>query len=645
MTVERAPLSEAVVALSRGDTETTAYVAERYRRVDAVESDVRAWVEGPKRREWLTAEAAALAERYPDVDDRPPLYGVPVGVKDIFHVDGLPTRAGSGVPPGELVGPEAAVVTALRRAGALVMGKTVTTEFAYFEPGPTRNPHDLAHTPGGSSSGSAAAVAAGMCPLALGTQTIGSIIRPASFCGVVGFKPSYGRIPLDGVIPLSPSLDHVGLFTQDVAGMHTAAAVCVDGWEAPDEPVDPDDPDDADRPVLGVPDGPYISQASDAGSDAFERDLATLDAAGFEIRRVEVDAFERIEEINERHTDLMAAEAALAHREWFEAYPERYADSTAELLREGRDVSVGRVADARAGRIGLRESLAATATEHGIDVWISPGAPGPAPEGIDTTGDPVMNLPWTHAGVPAVAIPAGTVDGLPVGVQCASAFGTDERLLTWRSSFGRSYAALVASAAPASAASTVVIVVLVARVVLSRRAAPPTNDVDRGPVEVVARTEFTGNALDSFLTHVELVCGSCLAEHVVRIVDWDNRVGLINQRLVHSERLTSALVRIAVVLPVVLSGASTNLALSRHGDDFVPRVLRVRTERHLLCGESIERPSVVDVAPALAWIFRVFHLSGTQNEVSARTVVTALVLDAHLTAATPVDLLGLCRPR
>jgi Asp-tRNA(Asn)/Glu-tRNA(Gln) amidotransferase A subunit family amidase len=348
-----------------------------------------------------------------------------VGVKDIFHVDGLPTRAGSELPPGELVGPEAAVVTALRRAGALVFGKTVTTEFAYFEPGQTRNPHDLAHTPGGSSSGSAAAVAAGMCPLALGTQTIGSVVRPASFCGVVGFKPSYGRVPLDGVVPLSPSLDHVGLFTQDIAGMATAAAVCVDDWDASV------DPSGADRPVLGVPEGPYLSQASDVGLDAFEDHLAALEAAGFELRRVQVDAFEAIEEINDRHTRLMTAEAALAHHQWLDAHPDQYAESTATMLGEGRDVSAGTVAAARAGRIELRESLAETATEHGLDAWISPGAPGPAPAGIDTTGDPVMNLPWTHAGVPAVAIPGGTVDGLPVGLQCTSSFGTDERLLAW----------------------------------------------------------------------------------------------------------------------------------------------------------------------------------------------------------------------
>jgi Asp-tRNA(Asn)/Glu-tRNA(Gln) amidotransferase A subunit family amidase len=145
--------------------------------------------------------------------------------------------------------------------------------------------------------------------------------------------------------------------------------------------------------------------------------------------------------VNERHEDLVAAEAALAHRQWFDAYPDRYADSTADLLREGREASVGTVADARAGRGDLRRSLAETAAAHAIDVWISPGAPGPAPEGIDTTGDPVMNLPWTHAGVPTVAVPGGTVDGLPVGVQCASSLGTDESLLRWAEPIAEALAA------------------------------------------------------------------------------------------------------------------------------------------------------------------------------------------------------------
>ena len=317
MTDEADPLGEVATGLHDGSRDLSGYLAGLYDRTAEREPDVGAWVNGPKPQAWVDAEADALGERYPDPASRPPLYGVPVGVKDIFHVDGLPTRAGADVPPGALVGPQAAVVTALREAGALVLGKTVTTEFAYFEPGPTRNPHDLGRTPGGSSSGSAAAVAAGMCPLALGSQTIGSVIRPAAFCGVVGFKPSYGRIPLDGVIPLATAVDHVGLFTRDLPGMRVAAAACLDDWEQEDSVAGAEtdagvgtraDATRADRPVLGIPDDEYVAQASEAGQDAFAEHVAALESAGFDVRRV--DLFDDVEAVNERHERLVAAEAA-----------------------------------------------------------------------------------------------------------------------------------------------------------------------------------------------------------------------------------------------------------------------------------------------------------------------------------------------
>lgn len=259
-----------------------------------------------------------------------------------------------------------------------------------------------------------------MVPLAIGTQTVGSIIRPATFCGIVGFKPSYGRVPLDGVVPLATSVDHVGLFSQDVPGMGLAASVCVDDWT--ETGVD-------DRLVLRVPDGDYLEATSDVGRDRFEEQVTTLASAGYDVRRV--DPFDDIDAVKERHDVLVAAEAAVAHHEWFAAYSDRYAESTAELLREGQEVSVGALTDARLGRETLRRSLTDTMAEHGIDLWISPGAPGPAPDSIETTGNPVMNLPWTHAGVPAVTLPAGDVDGLPVGLQCTGAFGADERLLAW----------------------------------------------------------------------------------------------------------------------------------------------------------------------------------------------------------------------
>ena len=431
--VHPAPLAETAASLRSGDLDPSAYVERCLDRVDAVEPTIHTLVEEPDRRERLRRTASDLASRHPDVGSRPPLYGVPVGVKDIFHVDGLPTRANSGFPPEELAGPQAEAVSRLLGAGGLVFGKTVTTEFAYYEPGPTRNPHDPEHTPGGSSSGSAAAVAAGVCPLALGSQTAGSVVRPAAFCGVVGFKPTFDRIPTDGVLPLAPSLDTVGLFAQDVAGAGLAASVLCDGW---DDAADPDSRPTSDErtttdglPTLGVPADAYLDRASAVGRERFEEHVGALEDAGFEV--VRAPALYEMDEVEERHGALMAAEAALVHHDRYEAHGDRYSPVLSDLIEDGRLVSDEALADARAGRGRLREQLGSLMDEHGVDVWVAPAAPGPAPEGIDDTGDPVMNAPWTYAGVPAVTVPAGEVDGLPLGLQCVAAHGDDERLLAW----------------------------------------------------------------------------------------------------------------------------------------------------------------------------------------------------------------------
>jgi Asp-tRNA(Asn)/Glu-tRNA(Gln) amidotransferase A subunit family amidase len=414
------PLDPLGAALRRGDRRPKALVAELCDRLAADDDGVRSFLSEPERRERATREAASLAVRYDEPSTRPALFGVPVGVKDIFHVEGYPTEAGSSVPPAAITGEEAVAVERLREAGALVLGKTHTTEFAYFDPPPTRNPRALDHTPGGSSSGSAAAVAAGFCPLALGTQTVGSVLRPAAFCGVVGFKPSYGRIPTDGVVPLAPSVDHVGTFTADVAGAARAGAALCDGWE----PAAP-----TDRPILGVVEGPYAEQATPAGRAGLEAATTELAAAGYELRRVSV--FDDIEAINERHDRLTAAEMALSHAEWYADHGDRYAAETADLIELGHGVGVDDVVDARTARIDLRERIAERIREAGVDLLLSASAPGPAPEGIDDTGDPVMNLPWTHAGVPAVSVPCGRVGPLPLGLQCAGPFGADESVLAW----------------------------------------------------------------------------------------------------------------------------------------------------------------------------------------------------------------------
>lgn len=419
------PLAETVEALRNGDRTPTEYAESSLDRLDAVDGDIEAFVAEENRASRVRDAASAVESAHRNADSKPPLYGVPVGVKDIYHVDGLPTRAGSELPSEALAGPQADAVTALLDAGAVPLGKTVTTEFAYFAPGPTRNPHDLDHTPGGSSSGSAAAVAAGEVPLALGSQTIGSVIRPASFCGVVGVKPSYDRLSLSGVLPLSPSGDHVGYFTQDAAGARLAAEVLYPDWDAAGEA--------PERPVIGVPHDAYLEQADEAMLAAFEDSLKALRAAGYEVRETEL--LENIDSVNERHQDMVAAEAALEHGPLYAAYGDRYAEGTIELLEDGREVAVGDLVDARNGRLDLRAALDDAMDDHGVDVWAAPAAPGPAPEGIDGTGDPVMNLPWTHAGVPTVGLPAGTVDGLPVGLQFAARFGADERLLVWAEAF------------------------------------------------------------------------------------------------------------------------------------------------------------------------------------------------------------------
>ncbi len=373
----------------------------------------------------LRREAGALAARWPDPADRPLLYGVPVGVKDIFHVAGFLTRAGSRLPPDVLQGTEGPAVMALKGAGALIAGKTVSTEFAYFAPGPTRNPYHPEHTPGGSSSGSAAAVGAGIVTLAIGTQTIGSIGRPASFCGAAGFKPTYDRVSRDGVIPLAPSVDHVGWLTPDVETATRAARVLISDWR-----IGPRRHAAKALPVLGIPEGPYLALPGEDGQAHFRAACDRLRGAGYNL--VPVPVMADFEAIVERHRRLVAAEIARVHASWFPRFHELYAPQTRELIERGQAVSDEQLARDREGRAALREALESARTAHGVDLWISPPALGPAPHGLGNTGDPIMNLPWSHAGLPALVLRAGAAgNGLPMGVQFVGGWDWDEELLGW----------------------------------------------------------------------------------------------------------------------------------------------------------------------------------------------------------------------
>ena len=320
------PLVDIATALRSGQLDLLTYIDEVCQRIDAYEPHIYALVPEPDRRTRLLHEAAALQKRFPDPASRPPLYGILLGVKDVFYANGFPTQAGSQLPPELFTGSEASCVTKLRDAGALLLGKTITTEFAYFEPGPTRNPHNLEHTPGGSSSGSVAAVAAGFCQLALATQTIGSTIRPAAFCGIVGFKPSYGRIPTDGLILCSASIDTIGFFAQDVAGIALVAPLLCNDWR----PATGDN-----MPVLGVPEGPYLDQASSEGRAAFGKQVMLLEQAGYRVRHIE--AMHDIDAIAIRHRHIVAAEMAQVHAAWFASY-EKKAQDTCKSLSERTSV-------------------------------------------------------------------------------------------------------------------------------------------------------------------------------------------------------------------------------------------------------------------------------------------------------------------
>ncbi|MEM7111617.1 MAG: amidase [Chloroflexota bacterium] len=385
------------------------------------EPDVLAFVPEKNRFARLRRDAQTLLDQYPNPDSRPPLFGVPIGVKDIFHTDGFVTQAGTQVPNHLLQGEEATSVAQLKAAGALIMGKTVTTEFAYFAPGPTRNPQAPAHTPGGSSSGSAAAVGAGLVPFAFGTQTIGSINRPGAYCGAVGYKPSYERISRAGVIPLSPSVDHIGFFTSDVASAELAASLLVDKWQPTT---------DLKQPVLGIPEGPYLEKATAEGIAHFRTTCDKLAAAGFVVKSV--PAMSDFEAIYLRHNQIVAADAAQVHANWFAEHSAAYHWKTADLIQRGQQIGAEVLEEALNGRFVLRQQLASLMQTHNIDLWLSPPAQGTAPKGLDSTGDPIMNLPWTHAGVPSLNVPVSTNDeGLPMGLQLAAAWQTDEALFSW----------------------------------------------------------------------------------------------------------------------------------------------------------------------------------------------------------------------
>jgi Asp-tRNA(Asn)/Glu-tRNA(Gln) amidotransferase A subunit family amidase len=394
------------------------YIGAWLELIEAQEPIVGAWQFFDRA---LVIEAARRADREPP---RGPLHGIPVAVKDLIDTVDMPTGYGSSIYRDYLPGADAACVALARASGAIVLGKTVSTEFAYFTPGKTTNPHNPAHTPGGSSSGSAAAVGAGMAPLAFGTQTAGSIVRPAAYCGVVGYKPSFGLVPRAGVKGLADSLDTVGVMARNIADAAFLVGVLTDRRALRDIA----DPGAAAAlpPRIGLCRTPMWDEAEPATIAALDRARAALLAAGARVDDIAAP---------DEHRGLVAAQDAVMSYEMARALAyERIYRSTeisprlAQLFDHGMTIGAetydAAVAEAGKARARLNEFFGPCAAV------VVPAAPGEAPAGLGYTGSPIFNRIWTLLGTPAVTIPAGKgVGGLPVGIQLVGRIGDDARLM------------------------------------------------------------------------------------------------------------------------------------------------------------------------------------------------------------------------
>jgi Asp-tRNA(Asn)/Glu-tRNA(Gln) amidotransferase A subunit family amidase len=421
--------TDAARAIAAGAVSSEQLVEACLARIRAAEPEVQAW-------HFLDPEHALAQARARDLDRREgrpcgSLHGVPVGIKDIIDTADMPTEDGTALHAGRQPMRDAAVVAMLRAAGAVIMGKTVTTECATYTPGKTRNPHNAAHTPGGSSSGSAAAVAAGMVPLALGSQTNGSVIRPAAFCGVYGFKPTHGLIPRSGIMKLSRALDHVGVFARTLEDVALACEQLA-GY-------DPADPDTLPRarppflqaasqepplpPLFGFVKGPVWDRAAPDTREAFEELAAAL---GDRVEELELPA--SAANALAWHQTIMEGEmAANLDLEW-EKGRERLSASLRKQLERGRATLALEYQQALARIPMLNQAFDDMYARY--SAILTPAAAGTAPQGLEATGDPAFCTLWTLCGMPAISLPLMRgANGLPLGAQLVGPRGGDARLL------------------------------------------------------------------------------------------------------------------------------------------------------------------------------------------------------------------------
>jgi aspartyl-tRNA(Asn)/glutamyl-tRNA(Gln) amidotransferase subunit A len=414
--LEEIGVAEAARAIRGGTLSPVALVEACLGRIRAGDAALQAWVhvdEAGARASARSAEREAQAGRA-----RGLLHGVPVGIKDIIHVAGMPTRAGAAAFAHSVPTADATAVARLRAAGAIVLGKTHTTQFAFRDPAPTRNPWNREHTPGGSSAGSAAAVAARMAPLTLGTQTVGSVLRPAAYCGVIGFKGTHGAIPVDGVIPLAWSYDHVGVFARVVEDVALAFEVL-----------------SGESVRIGVSARPprlalareLVAAAQPPVAAHLARVAEALAKAGAAV--TEVDLPDSYRALRERGQIVVEAEAAAYHAGDFARHAADYAPGMASGIRAGLSHAATAYIAATRARLAFRDEAIALLAEH--DALLSPVAPSTAPAGLGSTGDASLCAPWSWTGVPAIALPSGVDEhGLPHAVQLVQAAGADGHLLS-----------------------------------------------------------------------------------------------------------------------------------------------------------------------------------------------------------------------
>ncbi|MCG7631954.1 amidase [Gordonia McavH-238-E] len=404
------PISEQATAVHEKVVSAEVLAQQVREEIVRTDADLRAWV-------GLSPAVVDDARRQDSMPGRRPLRGVSLGVKDLIDVSGLPTRAGSTITSSSPVSSDAPCVSRFRDLGAVVQGKTVTTEFGYFSPGPTRNPHQHEHTPGGSSSGSAAAVGAGVIPMALGTQTAGSLTRPAAYCGAAGLVLAHGSTDLSGVTGLSESLDSLGILTRDIADLQYVYSA-FSGRS-------PMVPGRSTVRTVVVWGGSDLHPIHPAMSELINRLPGLLGGAGVETRALEYD--DHVRTLADDHVTVMSHEAAGTLDGVVREHGTALSPQLRELVDAGRAVGVDEHAAALIRRDRSRDLLAEALGDH--TVIVGPAAPGPAPHGLAATGSPVLSRPWQLLGCPVVVVPGATTDaGMPLGLQVIGLPGREAAL-------------------------------------------------------------------------------------------------------------------------------------------------------------------------------------------------------------------------